>query len=537
MADSLGQRLCRRFEDLRTERRYYEETWQKIADYELGRRDFTHDGNRTPGLRRDIEIYDNTAQTMASLLASGLHSLLTNPASDWFHLRPIDERLMQDHAVALWLDTVEQILYSAFQLPRGRFQSQIHEVYIDLVAFGTAGLFVSDIPGEPRVLFSARPVNELYIAEDPSGRIDTVIRRFRYTARQAVARWGDRAPEMARKHVKDGNPEDKSDYLHVVMPAEDPIRMPLTGEPFAFGSWHVHYETKAVIEQGGYHEMPYMVPRWEVDAGESWGRGPGWNALAASKMSSTMVKTTVQAGEMAARPPVLQDDDGVMTQTALRPGARISVRPSGGLNPPIQPLDFRPSAQIPTALISDTRQQVQEAFLFELLQLIRDPRMTATQVLEISANVQRVLSPILGRVQTELLEPVVNRVYGILSRKPGVFPDPPAVLAQQDLKIEYVSPVVRAQRASDTQAIVDLFTFAANLSQVDASVVDVLDPEEALRFMAAQRGVPITVLKSREQVAKLREAQRDQAMAEQQQQRLLAAAETVQKLGAGSPAG
>jgi len=529
MGDRRSDSLFKRFENLEAERRQFEATWQKIADHELGRRNFTSHPT-VGGSRRDVDLYDTTAQQMASLLASGLHSLLTNPATEWFHIKPMNEEMLQNHDVAGWFEQVELVMRGAFNLPKARFSSQVHEAYIDLVSFGTAGLYVGDEPGYDRVLFSARPLNELYVSEDPAGNIDTVFRKFQYSHRQAVKKWGSKAPEMCQKAMETGaTSEEKHEFLHLVMPADEPIKIPFSNTPMPFASTYMDYETKKIIDEGGFHELPYMVARWEKDAGETYGRGPGWNALADAKMSSTMKKTAVQAGQMAVRPPVMTEDDGVATQLDLRPGGRNVVRASGVLNPPIQPIDFRPRMDIGVELIRDTRKQVQEAFLWELLQLIRDPRMTATQVLEISANVQRVLSPILGRIQTELLEPIIERVYAIMLRR-GMFPDPPRELEGQEFMIEYVSPVARAQRQSDTQAIVDLYTFSTNLSQVDPSVLDVLNSEEALRFMAQQRGVPISVLRSRDEVGQMRQAQAAAEAEAQRKQDAIAAVDAAAKL-------
>ena len=518
-----AQGLWKRFQDLEGERRLFERTWQKIADFELGRRDFIVNQPQG-GRRRDVELYDTTAQTMASLLASGLHSLLTNPASEWFHIKPVDETLLQQHDVALWFEDVEREMYGAFNLPKARFSSQIHEVYIDLISFGTGGLFVGDAPGDQRVLFSARPLNELYVSEDPAGNIDTIFRRFPFTHRKAVMQWGANAPERAQKAMATGaSAEEKQEYLHIVMPADEPIEIPFSDTPQPWASFFMDIETKQVLSEGGFHELPYMIARWEKDAGETYGRGPGWNALADAKMASSMKKTAVQAGQMAVRPPVMTEDDGVSTQLDLRPGGRNIVRATGLLNPPIQPIDFKPRLDVSVELIRDTRKQVQEAYLWELLQLIRDPRMTATQVIEISANVQRVLSPILGRIQTELLEPIIERVYAIMLRR-GMFPQPPVELSGQELQIEYVSPVARAQRQGDTQAIIDLYTFGANLSQVDPSVLDVLNSEEAMRFVAQQRGTPTSVIRSRDEVQAIREtraAEEEQIKAQERAERVV----------------
>ena len=146
----------------------FQTVWQEIADHLLGRRDFSAQG--APGRKRMARIYDTTGLQAADLLSAALHSFLTNPALRWFSLRAEDQRLAADEAVQEWLGVVEDALYTAFNAPDANFAPQIHEVYLDQVAFGTAALYIGDRPGKG-LLFSARPLGEIHVAENAEGRV------------------------------------------------------------------------------------------------------------------------------------------------------------------------------------------------------------------------------------------------------------------------------------------------------------------------------------------------------------------------------
>ena len=490
----------------------FESTWQEIADCIMGRHDFlVHD--ITGGRKRNREIYDTTAKLSVSLLAGGLHSMLINPASEWFHLKPEDGRLMDIPDVALWFEQAEAEMYNAFNAPEARFSSQGHETLIELVAYGTAGYFVSDKPAA-HVLFSSRPLAELFVTENASGVIDTVFRKFEFSALQAVEAWGDASPEKAKSALNSGKELDKMDLLNLIRPTDSPVPMPFSKSGLPFESLFVSMDEKIILERKGFHEMPYMIPRWEKDAGECYGRGPAWTALADAKMLNEMNKTVLQAAQIAVRPPYLVEHDGVITQVNMSPGGQNVVNAGGGfMNPPIQPIESRNNFTIGVDLIRDKRKQVQDAFHWDLLQLITNrgaTPMTATQVLELSKNIQRLLSPILGRIQSEFLEPLIERVFGILMRR-NAFPPPPLELSGANIKVEYVSPVARAQRDQDSLAIIDIFTTAANTAQVDPGITAVVDFDEGLRVIAANKGVPVKVIRTAAVVEEIRQGERELA--------------------------
>jgi hypothetical protein len=152
-------------------------------------------------------------------------------------------------------------------------------------------------------------------------------------------------------------------------------------------------------------------------------------------------------------------------------------------------------------------------------------------VIELSAQIQRHLAAINSRMETELLEPIIERTFAIEERA-GRIPEAPEELQGRSVQIQYVSPVARAQRSSEAQGIVQLFTVGANLSQVDPSVLDVLDGDVAMRKLADSFGVPPTVLRSRQQVDERRQAAAEQAEEQAQMQQIAAGASAAKDIGA-----
>ncbi len=523
MPDDNAKKIIGRFEKLAGARATWENTWQEISDHVLGRRDFVK--NYTPGTIRTSKIYDNTGMLAAGLLAGGIHTLMTNSATRWFKLK-LEQGSGKSEQVDLWLEKVENIMYSHVNRPEARFMPQLHEVYADISGFGTAGLFVQDDPGRG-VRFSSRPLSQLYAAENQFGVIDTIFEKRPMTARQAVMEWGNRSIKASKLNAK-GQPEEEVTFLRFLRPNDDvvPGRHDKSGMPIA--STCIELEARQTIHESGFHEMPLMMPRWSVDSGETYGRGPGVQALPDQKMLNEMKKTVLIAGQKAVAPPMIADDDGVLTQINTSPNSVTIVRATSTNREPLRQMPVG-NPQIGVDLLERERVGVRAAFHFELLQLIQDPRMTATQVLEIANKMQRLLSPILGRLQVELLEPMIERVFGILLRQ-GRFNPIPQELLGASIRVEYVSPVARAQKDGDAQAIIDTFTIAANLSQVDPSVMDNLDSDVAIRLISEAKDMPAGIIRQPEAVAEMRAAQAELARQQEEQQNALAEADAASKL-------
>ena len=148
--------------------------------------------------------------------------------------------------------------------------------------------------------------------------------------------------------------------------------------------------------------------------------------------------------------------------------------------------------------------------------------MTATEVQVRYELMQRLLGPTLGRFQTEFLNPLIERVFGIMMRADALMPRPEA-MSGMNMDIEYVGPLARSQRMEEAIAVERLYQLAMQVVQVDPTVMDVINHEQAIRMRATLLGVPKTVLRGEDEVAEIREQRaaaqqqaQEQAMAQQQ---------------------
>lgn len=520
------KRMISHFERLKDGRNQWDNHWQEISDHALARRDFTV--GREPGRTRTARIYDSTSMDANNLLAAALHALLTNPSTRWFDLKFANEEANEDEDAILWLDDTKRRISNAFSRPGSGFTTNIAEVYKDITGFGSGVLMVTDSTMGPT--FSSRPLAETYVDVDFTGRVGVVYRRFSMKAWQAVEQFGDRAVYAKKKVEKDVLAE--TEWLHLVRKRGDVLPGNIDSSGMEWESIYISMDDHKPASEGGFHENPYLVGRWAVDTGELYGRGPGNDSLPEQKMLNAMWRSYIRNLEKAADPPVLVDDDGVMPGSQLRitPSAQIVVRNDGSrAREPVRYLENRARLELEFQTIESRAKKVEKAYHSEIIQAFQDPRMTATQVLELARLAQRQLSPVLGRMQVEILEPMIERVYGIMSRK-NLLLAPPSSIEGADLKIEYVSPVARAQKQSDAQAILDSFAAAAALAEVDPGVMDNVDLDAAIRTVFEGNGVPLKVLRTSSEVVKIRRVQAEAMQRDREMQQEQAAGETVAKL-------
>ena len=130
----------------------------------------------------------------------------------------------------------------------------------------------------------------------------------------------------------------------------------------------------------------------------------------------------------------------------------------------------------------------------------------------------KTLGPVLGRLQSELLSPLITRVFNIMLRQ-GLFLPAPEMLQQQELKIEFVSPLALAQRQTELQALMRGLEIFGSMSQT-LPVMDYIDDNGMVKQIIEILGIPASVIKSDQEFQQIRaeRAQAEQAAMEQQQQ-------------------
>ena len=503
----LTKTIMARFDRLKTGRQNWETHWQEVADYMQPRKaDVTK--TRSRGDKRTEQIFDSSPIQAVELLAASLHGMLTNPSTPWFSLRYKDEGLDADDEAKLWLEGVTETMYTAFN--RSNFQQEIFELYHDLITFGTAAMFIEEDQSD-LLKFSTRHINEIYVTENDKGRIDTVYRRFKITLRAAAQQFGGGLSEEAKRKV-DKDTFDEIDILHAVYPRQDFNPAKKDKQNMEFESVYLEYKNGNELSVGGFVEFPFVVPRYLKASHEIYGRSPAMTALPDVKMLNEMSKTTIKAAQKQVDPPLLVPDDGFLLPVRTVPGGLNFYR--SGTRDRIEPLNIGANNPLGLNMEEQRRNSIREVFYVNQLMLQQGPQMTATEVIQRNEEKMRLLGPVLGRLQSELLKPMIDRCFAILLRN-NQFAQAPEFLSGQDIEIEYVSPLAKAQKSTELSSITRAIEILGSLANV-APVFDYINFDALVKHVADLVGVPQKVLKLQSQVNAEREQQAQ--LAEQQAQ-------------------
>lgn len=521
MADELANTLIKRLGSLKSQRSTWESHWQEIADFVVPRKaDVTK--VRSAGDKRSELVFDGTAIHAAELLSSSLHGMLTNGSTSWFSLRYSNEELNSDDEAMEWLQGVEDVMYKAFN--RSNFQEQIHELYIDLVTFGTGVMFV-EADQEQQLRFSTRHIKECFLSEDEKGRVDTVFREFKMPVRAALKRFdgADFGSKILKKAEKD--PYEMIKLVHCVFQRDDRDITKINSQNKPFASIYVEPEEKIVLGESGFDEFPYCAPRYSKSSSEiGYGRSPSMTALSDIKMLNRMCEVTIRAAQKQVDPPLLVPDDGFLLPVRTVPGGLNFYR--SGTRDRIEPLNIGANNPLGLNMEEQRRQAIRSAFYVDQLILGTGPQMTATEVVQRTQEKMKLLGPLTGRLSQELLQPLITRSYNILERQRAFKPAPESMQGI-DLEIEYVSPLAKAQRQGDIQDMTRLLELMAPLSQLNPEIMDYIDADGISKHLIKILGVPATAVRGDREVAMMREEKAEAQQAAAEQQELMQGAEAA----------
>lgn len=542
--DRLAETLLEREASLRAGRQPWESLWQSVSRYVLPH-EATFTEESSPGVERSRYILDSTAPRALELFAAFLHTLLNNPAKQWFRLRirNANRSLRDSPEVKKWLEEVERRMLAELSSESTNLYQHLHQTYLDLGAFGTAVLFVEF--RDERLRVRAFHLADCVVEENEAGFVDAVHRQFMYTARQAHQRWGDAAGktvvEALSKRGKNRRDEPVR-FVHTVVPIDEkgmadmlPARVRNSGSPFA--SVWVNAEDRVVVSAGTYEEFPYMVPRWVKARGELYGRSPAIKVLPDIRMANRMRETILRGAEKIVDPPMVLPDGGMLSPVRLYPGG-IGWSEGNNWDPKFLVAPGASRIEVGSQLLADTQRAIDRGFFVQLFQTEDTPVKTATQVLQETGERNRALSPMLIRTQAELFHPLLLRTYHVMRRN-GRLPAPPEVLVQTEaqMDVEYVSPLEGSQREMEALATLRTFESLAPWAQIDTGIFDAFEPDEVAKVVHAGTGMPAETLRTPAQVRRIREARAEQERAEEGFQRGKDTAESAAKLIAASSKG
>ena len=525
------EKVLQLFEQLNAYRTTFASQWEETAELIAPnqRNTFYKWSYNWPGQKKTDRQIDASGMLALSRFAAIVDSLITPRNMTWHTLEASDLNLQKSRRVKLWMEQATKVVFRQRYRPTANFMSQNHQNYESLGAFGNMGMFTDTLVGaDGRPLrglrYKALPIGEVFIRENHQGQVDAIVRAWRMTGKQAVAKWGDRAP-VELWEAMEKQSEAVFDFFHAIIPNDtyDPLRMDDKGKRYA--SYYVSVAGRILLQKGGYRTFPVSFSRYSQAPGELYGRGPAMNVLPALKTLNAQKTTFLKAGHRAADPIYLMFDD-IMDFNA-RPGAmnKGGVDEQGRmLVQTLQPGNI----QINKEMMEEERSLINDMFLVTLFQILMEtPTMTATEVVERLNEKGILLAPTGGRQQSEYLGPMIERELDLLMDMRMLPPMPPELIeARGEYEVVYTSPLSRSQRAQEAAGFMRTVETALSVSSQmqDPSILDPFNFDVAMPAIAEIQSVPPSWMNDDQSIAQRRKARAQQQQQQQQIQALPAQA-------------
>lgn len=531
---------------LESERASQVPTWEQQARYLVPRHQRINYEEVNNGRRRDTYIVDNCGTMAVRTATAGLFSGTCAPTRTWFNYKVTkagDRKINERRNVKMYTEEVSNIVRAA--LLKSNWYQNAYTAYRDELIFGTAAYMIQEDPVSDFRCYGW-PVGSYYLASDHTARVAFFMRVMQKTVVQLVDEFGkDNCSQQIRTLYDSPQASGKEQWFPTVQII---CKNSYFGEAYAAeckrrgkGEWSSFwyemgpYKTDAkpsengMLRRGFFEECPVMAPRWDVIGEDVYGVGPGHEAIGdvmGLQATSMMITKGV---DKQVDPPMIAHPTLANGKISVLPGDTTFADTRDGH------IGFRPAYQVQFNLEhgmrreSEIRARINEAFYKNVFLMHADSdrrNITAEEIRARDEEKMTVLGPVLGRNNTENLQPALMRIANILNRR-GKLPPPPEELRDAKFDIEFDSLLSQAQKMLGMANIERFMAGVGSEAAVNQGVFDTVDLDEVCRTSADLLSVPARLLRDRDEVAKIR-ASKDAALQRQSQ------AENAQKMASAA---
>ncbi len=513
--------------------------WRELSDWIQPRRSrfLTTDVNK--GGKRNQKIIDSTATMANRTLQAGMMSGASSPARPWFNLSFADPDLAKWAPVKRWLHSITETMRSV--MLESNFYNELGNTYGDCGCFGTSALMIQE-DSEDVIRAFTFPIGSFALSQNERNAIDCFFREFSMTVRQMVGMFG---LKNCSKGVQDqynrGVYEQRHTVCHLIRPNDDYKMGNLLAKHKRVSS--CYFENGQGSEYGdvflresGYDLFPVCAPRWATNGEDLYGSSPGMDALGDVKALQLYEKRTAQAVEKMLNPPIVGPASMKKEPISMLPGSFTAVDEREGqkglramheINFNIKDAEFKAEG---------CRQRIRRAFYEDLfLMMAQDQRSgtTAREVQERHEEKLLAVGPVMNRLTDDLYQPSIDIIFSIMV-KTGLVPPAPTEIQGMPLKVEFTSIMAQAQKMVGLASLERFLNFGLTASKVYPEVLDKINIDKAADEYGDITSINPEILRSDDEVAKIRGARQAQI----QQQQKLANAEMASKTAknlAGAP--
>lgn len=454
-------------------------------------------------------IFDGTAPTAIQMGASKLQENIAPIWSQWAIIelseeirRDIKEQGGQVDENQI-RDNLEQQIEIVFDyINRSNFATQFYEMALDLL-IGTGTLYIPEEEDEEQPFsFHAIPQIHVGFEEGPQGYIEGHWRKHKVVLRDLERTWrGIKLSQQISERAK-----------------KDPCGMVACTEGVIYdykegiyrGVVWVEDEDSLSWDESFEDSSPFVTGRYSKVAGEVRGRGPALQVLPDVKSLNKAKEFALQKAAIDLSGMWTATDDGVMNpyNITIGPGIVLPVGSNNSSSPSIQRLDTGANIDLSLFVIEDLKNAIKTA-LFNDLRDPEGPVRSATEIAIDNRELAKRIGSAYGRLQTEVLMPILKRVMSILVRRGKI---EPIVVDGKAVDIKFTSPLARSQDMEDIMAVQQSVEFVLNTAGPDQAKM-AFKLENFGTWVAEKTGMPAELVRNESEKAAVIQAGAEAAQA------------------------
>ena len=464
----------------------------------------------TPGSPRTSHVYDSTAIVGLNKFAANLQNLLMPSGRHWCHFKPghmiMDGKTNVDiREATIQCDKWEDIFFE--QLNKSNFQNCMFQA-IKEMGISTGVMLLNEGTYDDPLRFKSIPLHQVSLEPGHTDQIENVFRKFKTPARLVQETWPKATLNEAIKR------QCESDGSSEVELIEGTVYMPEVKGKNKYCYFVLDEASNSFILEEYRDYSPWIVFRWNVYAGEIFGRGPIIDLLPFIKDLNRMAEFDLRAASYNSNPIFMVASGSKLNPytTRIEPGALIPVQPNGVSQNPIQQLVIQGNPNYSQLVRSELVNAVNLSLNINPIVPEGSGNKTATEVNIQNAEWMRENQAMTSRFERECNHPVVRKVWRVLNKFGYV---KPFEIDDKMITVEYDTPVKDAENLLEIQRLVQTSEYINQIlgpQYGEMGVMYGLDIEKIPGEVARKMGINEDLLRS-----SLAQAQMKQAIAGQMQ--------------------
>jgi len=469
----------------------------------------------------DTEARDGQAIYSAGLMSDGLLGNVCGQGSKWFSLVPEKPSDLDIPNVGKWLDAISGVFYHI--LATSSFYQAAWQCFYNGALSGLGPMMMQENLKEYTVDFQAYSVKGAHIATNFANKTDTYFRHFTRQARQIVREYGE--GNLPKQFIEDAKkkPFQRHELIHAIFPRydRDIYKIDAINKPWA--SIHVMKAGKWLMKNSGYDSFPMSIWRYKYGSEDTYPHSPTIDGYPDIARLNGISKDVTDISGLLAKPPYMVPGE-IFNDFKLQRGYKMKA-----LDMSRKPEGINVGQNYPVGRDREEyyRQMVREKYhtdFFLMMAAADGQNMTATEVLERQGEKATVIGGMIGRLTTEFLDPIFERLFIIAARNKWI-PEPPEELLAKGggISIDYLGPLAQAQkRYLKTQGPLQAMQNVFPMMEAYPQMRHLIDEYKLGRQLLVEGGMPNDFVRDEKQYRSIVD-QENQAMAQAQQ------AETMEK--------